>query len=192
MAYRQHEVLSFLLETIVLRVRECFEDDSTVEVVFDEQPDAETSCVRVLYAGFQEKKINNMMNRIQVVRKLEGPDGPDFECLVKPPLMYQLTAAAVMENMKPSTALLAVGNLIGYLREHNEIDIGEYDWAGNEGSPVFIETLPLDNDWAYKLNIVYKGAFPVGVLLHTSAGLESTAIEKFTRVQERRFAAKEK
>ena len=192
MAYRQHGIFSYLLDKMVGLIAECYDDDGDVPVLFEDENENDVPAMRVFFAGYNEQKMNNMMNRIQVKKKLEGEDGPEFECLVRPPVLYELNIAVMTEHMDVRGSLENIGRLIGYLREHNQLEVGDYDWAGNNGEDIILTTSPLNTDWLIRAGIRSEGSQQIGVVLHVTAGLESTAVEQFTRVKERQFAARKK
>lgn len=217
MAYKQHQVMTYFFKSLKDHIEAFLSENNVKTMLMDEvfeagtktEPDTNatetgvsegtaaeasdgnkelngTSCM-ISFLGFNEVKQHNSMNRIQIKRA--DTEGNEVEYMVKPPFTFELKTAAVINGQKTEDRLTCLSELVGFLKEHNRIEPGEYDWAGNEGNAVSVEMYPLDDESSKMIPEKYRHLRPFSMVLSMIVGLESADPESFTRVRERKISA---
>ncbi|WP_020614519.1 hypothetical protein [Sediminispirochaeta bajacaliforniensis] len=188
MAYEQHRIMGYVLKEMKELVEDFFARDGGVAVgFFDGFSEVQGPVCMITFLGFREEKRDNMMNRIQIRRS--SKEGKMVEALVKPPLSMTVRTAVLMGGEGPGERLSHIGELLGFLREHDKIAPGDFDWAGNDGAPIVLRVSALEDDDRNLLPEPLQGLIPFGLLLEATVGVESSEAEEFTRVKERRLSA---
>ena len=188
MGYPQHRIMSHFLTRIQELLQSFLKDRDTATSFFLHQKDVSVDeCFCLLHLlGMDRVTDTNMMNRLQVVRSI---DGVESECLVKPALLLRMRCALVMGAATMAARLTLMGELLGFLRENDHLPVGEFDWAGNEGEAVRLDFQPLPTSFNAILPKNLLTYASSSLLLEWVIGLESSQVEKITRVKERKYTA---
>ena len=165
----------------------------SLEVVIDEGKEKSKTGkkVELMLLSVENLQGQNQFEKIQ--KKAKDQDGKEYNYLVDPPTYLNLrymvapSFASRLENFK------VLGMITRLLKDDNKIDVGKYDWAGNKGNPIIIES-ENDMDLNKQMQIfnMLKIDFRPALFFHTSVGIESDKKEVFTRVEERIFDLKKK
>jgi hypothetical protein len=148
----------------------------------------ESPVVTITLLGIEQTVERNMQEKI----KLQGRDeqGNAIEYFVEPPSLFQLTFMVTPTYKSYHDSLKVIGLLARAVKDNNQIPIGEYDWHGNEGRPVYISSYPgfgLEKQIQF-CNMIGQEYRP-SLFYSMTIGINSANKEIFRRVKERKISA---
>jgi hypothetical protein len=146
--------------------------------------------VCVALVGIAERRKDNMMNRIQVKR--DRGDGTTVEVLMKPPSTVSVSFAVVFAGADQLARLEAIGAFLSFCKDHAEIPVGEFDWAGNGGRPIFLQAGGAAPESSGSLPESLRGMAAYTFAFSAEIGIDAPAGQSFVRVKERQVSAVKK
>jgi len=144
--------------------------------------------VYINFLGLEPVYLNNQFERIQ--RKEINKDGKEIEFLVQPALQFKCTYMIRPYFELQSNIAKMLGLIIRHLKDNNSLNVGDFDWVGNNSFPVLI-SLRADMNFLEQMRILNQLGLKYTPALFYDAvvGIDSDYREEFTRVKERKIDA---